>query len=220
MTERPRSADDTDFPELEPGEPEDRAAPTRPATCRLDDSLQQVLTHWEARRSGLQRQRSSPARRRRVALPVLLFAVTCLSTFFAGATSWQPLLALADSGVWGTVGWRQLLIRNWDQGLIYMGCVLAILLTHEMGHFVATLLYRIPASLPFFIPFPVAPIGTMGAVIGMEGQRADRRGIFDIGLAGPLAGLIAAAPILWLGIMRLDFQHADLRQRIRTTVRC
>ncbi len=147
-----------------------------------------------------QHLRSMP--RRRVGLPLFLFVVTCISTFWAGATGWQPMLI--DS----PLDFRRIVLRNWDQGLIYMGCVLAILLTHEMGHFLATLLYRIPASFPMFIPFPITPIGTMGAVIGMDGQRADRKEIFDIGLAGPIAGLVAAIPILWIGIMQLDFDAA------------
>lgn len=140
-----------------------------------------------------------PPLKRRVRLPVILFVITCFSTFWAGVTGWQPLS-------FGGLDFRQLIIRNWDEGLTYMVCVLAILLTHEMGHFIATLLYRIPASLPFFIPLPlIAPIGTMGAVIGMEGQRANRRQIFDIGIAGPLAGLVVAIPILWIGISQLEF---------------
>ena len=85
-----------------------------------------------------------------------------------------------------------------------MGALLAILLTHEMGHFVATLRYHIPASYPIFIPVPVHPVGTLGAVISMEGLRANRREIFDIGIAGPLAGLIVAVPIFWIGIQQLD----------------
>lgn len=137
-------------------------------------------------------------KKRRVTLPIFLFVATCLSTFWAGASLWQPLAP--DP----TADFRQIIIRNWDQGLIYMGCVILILFCHEMGHFVATLIYRIPASLPFFIPLPIAPIGTMGAVIAMEGHRANRRQIFDIGLAGPLAGLVAAVPILWIGISQLD----------------
>jgi Zn-dependent protease len=132
--------------------------------------------------------------RRRVALPVILFAVTCLSTFWAGVTDWQPLAPDA----------RRIAIGNWDQGLIYMACVLAILLTHELGHFFATVWYRVPASLPIFIPFPITPIGTMGAVIGMDARIANRKEIFDIGIAGPLAGLVAAVPILGMGIMQLD----------------
>lgn len=138
------------------------------------------------------------SRRRRIRLPLALFIITCLSTFWAGVTGWQPLSL-------GGLGFRQLILRDWDQGLIYMACVVGILLTHEMGHFIATLIYRIPASLPFFIPLPViTPIGTMGAVIGMEGQRANRKQIFDIGIAGPLAGLVVAAPILWIGVSQLE----------------
>jgi membrane-associated protease RseP (regulator of RpoE activity) len=136
--------------------------------------------------------------RRRVVLPLVLFLVTCLSTFYSGATSWQPL------GYDGALGFRQLVLRNWDQGLIYMACVLAILLTHELGHFFATVMYRVPASLPIFIPFPITPVGTMGAVIAMDGRIANRKEIFDIGIAGPIAGLIAAVPILWVGIHQLN----------------
>lgn len=138
-------------------------------------------------------------RRRRVALPVALFLITCLSTFYAGVTQWQPHVMSQ------TLGFRRATIRNWDDGLLYMTAVIAILLSHEMGHFIATLRYRVPASLPFFIPFPITPIGTMGAVIAMDGQRADRRGIFDIGLAGPIAGLVVAIPVLWYGVLKLDF---------------
>jgi membrane-associated protease RseP (regulator of RpoE activity) len=89
---------------------------------------------------------------------------------------------------------------NWQQGLIYMTAVIGILLTHEMGHFLQTLRYRVHASLPFFIPVPFVFTGTMGAVIGMEGSRADRKQLFDIGISGPWAGLIVALPIIWLGI--------------------
>jgi Zn-dependent protease len=139
---------------------------------------------------------------RRLALPVVLFLVTCLSTFWAGTMHWisfAPQIPQLDYGT--TVRWTVLV--NWRDGLVYMAAMLAILLTHEMGHFVATLWYRIPASLPFFIPF-LPPIGTMGAVIGMAGYRANRRQIFDIGVAGPLAGLAVAIPILFLGVQRLD----------------
>src|SRR5207247_1192153 len=59
------------------------------------------------------------------------------------------------------------------------------------------------------IPMPFTPIGTMGAVIGMDGSRADRRQIFDIGLAGPLAGLLVAIPVIWIGIQRLDLVNVQ-----------
>ncbi|MEZ6114217.1 MAG: site-2 protease family protein [Pirellulaceae bacterium] len=158
-----------------------------------------------------------PVRRRRVKLPVILFVITCLSTFFAGATNWVPfevmdqcvLRGRGPDGSWGLAGFslmpmRRAILLNWQDGLIYSACLLAILFTHEMGHFIATLRYRIPASLPFFLPLPISPIGTLGAVIGMDGMKADRKEVFDIGIAGPLAGLVVAVPLMWIGIQRLD----------------
>ena len=102
---------------------------------------------------------------------------------------------------------------NWQQGLTYMGAVLAILLTHEMGHFLQTVRYHIPASYPLCIPVPFSLIGTMGAVISMDGMRANRKQIFDIGVAGPLAGLAVAVPILYIGVMQLDLSVAPRAAR-------
>ena len=144
---------------------------------------------------------------RNTMLPLLLFIATCLSTFWVGATHWQPLEeAYLDTyaAMWETVR------ANWATGLQYMVAVLAILLTHEMGHFLQTVKHRIPASYPLCIPIPFNAIGTMGAVIGMDGTRADRRQIFDIGIAGPLAGLAVAIPVLWWGITDLDLSRPPL----------
>ena len=155
---------------------------------------------------------------RRVALPAFLFLATCLSTFWTGAVSWKPIVHL--EALYRGIGvftenlpqgspmaalWQALSVAdmNWERGLLYMGAVLGILLTHEMGHFVMALRHRIPASLPYFIPVPVIPFGTMGAVIGMEGSQANRRELFDLGVAGPIAGLAVALPITWIGIWML-----------------
>jgi Zn-dependent protease len=140
--------------------------------------------------------------RRRVTLPLVLFVATCLSTFWVGAADWRP----EHFGSFGEM--EQIIRSNWRQGLAYMGAVLAILLTHEMGHFLQTLRYRIPASYPLCIPVPFSLIGTMGAVISMDGMRANRKQIFDIGIAGPLAGLAIAVPILYIGVERLDLSVA------------
>src|SRR6185436_18996733 len=123
--------------------------------------------------------------------------LTCGSTFIAGATHWNPGRLFDLSSVLIQASARRMILEHWQDGLIYMSCVLAILLTHEMGHFVMTIVHRVRASLPLFIPFPISAIGTMGAVIAMDGSKADRRQIFDIGLAGPLAGLVVAVPIIW-----------------------
>lgn len=147
----------------------------------------------------------SAARPRRKKLPLILFGATCLSTFWVGAVGWLPIFYLEQ---WlqaaDAMPIRRAIIAHWQDGLIYMVCLLAILFTHEMGHFLTTLRYKIPASWPYFIPFPISPVGTMGAVIGMDGRRADRKQMFDIGLAGPLAGLVVAVPVLLMGIARLD----------------
>jgi Zn-dependent protease len=145
-------------------------------------------------------------RPRRVLLPLILFLLTCVSTFFVGATHWMPerFFGFFSSNLFVQAAARLSILEHWRDGLIYMGCVLAILLTHEMGHFVMTIVYRVRATLPLFIPLPISPIGTMGAVIAMDGSKADRKQIFDIGLAGPLAGLVVAIPIVWIGIAQLD----------------
>jgi membrane-associated protease RseP (regulator of RpoE activity) len=153
----------------------------------------------------------APIRPRRIVLPVILFLLTCASAFFAGVTGWIPgnylvLPAAIGNDAYFLLPARRAIIAHWQEGLAYMACVLAILLTHEMGHFVMTLVYRVRASLPYFLPLPISPIGTMGAVIGMDAQQANRKQIFDIGLAGPLAGLAVAIPIMWIGAKRLNIE--------------
>jgi Zn-dependent protease len=158
-----------------------------------------VPAYRELRASDVQ---TPAAAERRLFLPLVLFIATCASTFWVGAADWEPLEGLGNPALM-----RATVEQNWQQGLTYMGAVLAILLTHEMGHFFQTLRHRIPASYPLCIPVPFNPIGTMGAVISMDGSRADRREIFDIGLAGPLAGLAVAVPILWYGVAGLDLSQ-------------
>jgi len=138
---------------------------------------------------------------RRWMMPVILFAATCVSCFWVGVSHWD-LAQPQDS-----IDVRRLIIANWDIGLIYVACTLSILLTHEMGHFLGTVRYRVPASLPYFIPMPLNPIGTLGAVIAMDGKQADRKELFDIGIAGPLAGLVVTVPILIYGVYRLDLSQ-------------
>ena len=86
------------------------------------------------------------------------------------------------------------------QGVAYSIAIMSILLSHEMGHYFMTRRYGIPATLPFFIPFPFSPFGTFGAVIKMKGFITDKRALFDIGVAGPLAGFMVALPFTILGI--------------------
>jgi membrane-associated protease RseP (regulator of RpoE activity) len=125
----------------------------------------------------------------------LLWLATAATTFAAGVVGWQPLVLGVDADLAAQVP------LHWGRGLAYMLAVLAVLGAHEAGHFVAAGIHRIPATLPFFLPVPVMLTGTLGAVIGMEGSRANRRQLFDIAIAGPLAGLVLAVPALVAGMV-------------------
>jgi Zn-dependent protease len=147
-------------------------------------------------------------RGRRVRLPLILFFLTAFSTWLTGAMDFLPIVYLTEAVYIGSfLQVRRAIVSGWDDGLIYMACVMSILLAHEMGHFVYTLIYKVRASLPFFLPFPIALTGTAGAVIAMDGRQANRPQIFDIGIAGPFAGLALIIPIMWIGIAELDFSQ-------------
>jgi membrane-associated protease RseP (regulator of RpoE activity) len=85
-------------------------------------------------------------------------------------------------------------------GVAFAVALMLILTTHELGHFFQAVRYRVPASLPFFIPMPLSPAGTMGAVIGMQAHVGNRRAIYDIGITGPLAGLVPALACSVIGL--------------------
>ena len=94
------------------------------------------------------------------------------------------------------------------QGLIFSGSLLAILASHESGHYLFCRYYGVDATLPFFIPQPPLLIpGTFGAFIRMKSPVPSRRALFDIGLAGPLAGFIVMVPIAFVGVLTLQHQN-------------
>lgn len=84
-------------------------------------------------------------------------------------------------------------------GASYAVTLMTILTFHEAGHYLAARRYRIPASLPYFVPFPFSVFGTMGAVITMPARIPHRRALLDVGAAGPIAGFVIALPALILG---------------------
>jgi Zn-dependent protease len=92
------------------------------------------------------------------------------------------------------------LVGGWQYSLALM----TILACHEAGHFIQAWRYRIPASLPFFIPVPLPPIGTLGAVIAMSSRIANRRALFDIGISGPLAGLVPTLIFCVIGLFNAE----------------
>jgi membrane-associated protease RseP (regulator of RpoE activity) len=127
-------------------------------------------------------------------LPLLLFTVTVFTTLWAGAYQ-------AYSGtIRGPVAFLWEHPDMLPQGIPFAGTLLFILLTHEFGHFILSKIHRVPASLPLFIPGPPHFIGTFGAIIRMRGPILNRRALFDIGVAGPLAGFVVALLALIAGL--------------------
>ena len=88
------------------------------------------------------------------------------------------------------------------KGVPFSAALLFILGTHEFGHYFASRVHKVSATLPFFIPAPPVPpfIGTFGAVIKMKSPITTRRALVDIGAAGPIAGFIAAIPVIVIGL--------------------
>src|SRR6266568_186328 len=94
------------------------------------------------------------------------------------------------------------------KGLIFSGSLLAILTAHESGHYLFCRYYGVDATLPFFIPQPPLLIpGTFGAFIKMKSPVPSRRALFDIGLAGPLAGFILIVPIAFAGVLTAHYMN-------------
>lgn len=92
------------------------------------------------------------------------------------------------------------------EGLFFSVSLLTILTFHEFGHYIACRLYGVKATLPYFIPLPiVSPAGTLGAVIRMQSPMPTRKAIFDIGVAGPLAGFAVIVPIAILGLVTMEY---------------
>jgi membrane-associated protease RseP (regulator of RpoE activity) len=133
----------------------------------------------------------------RVSVNILLFILTVLSVMLVGAQPEGTRPADPLGLLW--FGARSLL-----SGWPYAASLMSILLAHEFGHYLMSRHHRTRATLPYFIPLPLPPLGTMGAAILMQGTPKNKRVLFDIGVTGPLAGLVVAIPILFLGLSMSD----------------
>ena len=184
----------------------------------MSQSLREVPSFIERR----------PYRQRYLARPTtrewfrhsFLFLLTILSTTFAGLMlvskgvageppvpastlgylSYIPLLYLFEvkSIVGEALANREML----GQGLVFSAALLAILTSHEAGHYIACRRYGVDATLPFFIPAPPLMLaGTFGAFIKIKSPLPSRQALFDVGVAGPIAGFVVAVPILIVGLL-------------------
>ena len=127
---------------------------------------------------------------------LILFLLTLFSVVFAG-TMYSYDGPVPDGGLGGQL---LVLVRNLHVGIPFGLSILAILLAHEFGHYLAARYHKSAVTLPYFIPLPISPFGTMGAFIQLKEPPKNRRTLHDIGVAGPLAGLVVAIPILLIGL--------------------
>jgi membrane-associated protease RseP (regulator of RpoE activity) len=128
-------------------------------------------------------------------LNIILFVLTVLSMMLTRAEAPSGVTPDSDGSL------LLLLFQNILSGWPFALSMMGILFAHEMGHYIMCRYYRVPATLPFFIPAPFfSPLGTLGAFIAMRGIPKNKRVLFDVGVAGPLAGLVIAIPVLFIGL--------------------
>ena len=139
---------------------------------------------------------------------LILFLLTVVTTIVAGAEHFASFhIDFGSRAV--DLSTTQFLLN----GLWYSASILAILGAHEFGHYYACRLYRVDASLPYFLPLPLPLTGTLGAFIRIRQPIPGKRELFDIGIAGPIAGFIVAIPVLLVGmsLSRVTALPADTR---------
>lgn len=157
-----------------------------------------------------------PAPRRkfqnRLWLHVLLFLLTLGTTTIAGALDYASFVSaptIPEPAYWWQLPWYFLtVVRSfWDSGMLwrglwYSGTLLGVLGAHEMGHYLLCRRHNVDASLPYFLPMPpfLFLTGTLGAVIRIREPFPTRSVLFDIGVAGPIAGFVVLVPALFYGM--------------------
>lgn len=125
---------------------------------------------------------------------ILLFALTLLSVMFTGAQFAE--IDVGDPFQLSFFGFLSYLLKGWPFAI----GLLAILLAHEFGHYLVGKSRGENVTLPYFIPFPFSAFGTMGAFISMKEIPKNKKHLLDVGIAGPLIGLLVAIPVLFIGL--------------------
>ena len=136
---------------------------------------------------------------------LILFLLTLLSMFIAGT-----IYAYDGPIPTDTIELIRTLVSNLDIGVSFGLSLLAILLAHEFGHYLACRYHKTAVTLPYFIPFPLSPFGTLGAFIRLKEPPKNKRILLDIGIAGPLAGLAVTIPVLLWGLHLSPIQEIPL----------
>jgi membrane-associated protease RseP (regulator of RpoE activity) len=138
---------------------------------------------------------------------LILFALTLFSVMLSGALFASDSLTATNAKDFVLQLWHAL-----PSGIPFAASLLAILGAHEFGHYLAGRYHRTHVTLPYFLPFPLSPFGTLGAFIQLKEPPRNKRILMDIGIAGPLAGLVVAIPVLLLGLSLSTVEPIRLTQ--------
>ncbi len=150
-----------------------------------------------------------PPPRLRWKLPLALYLLTWGSTFFVAAANSGFAEVDAEALATASQVFAALPGALWlgtGDGLLYAAALMTILTAHELGHYFQARRNGVPASLPHFIPVPLPPFGTMGAIIAMRSHVASTRALFDLAISGPLAGLLPALVACYVGLRLSTFE--------------
>lgn len=139
---------------------------------------------------------------------VFLFILTIFSVLLAGA-SYNGFDGPIPESAWGQL---LLVIQHIWSGWPFAVSLLAILSAHEFGHYFAGKAHGAAVTLPYFIPFPFSLLGTLGAFIQLKSLPRNKRGLFDLAIAGPLAGLAVAVPVLIIGLATSTLGPVQVQQ--------
>ncbi len=185
-----------------------------PGTVRLeevDGRLYATIRTYAGRRPS-----------RNLWLHATLLLLTSLTVLAAGgnlavgiwghATTVWPFEGVVEAVAWAADGQGEAFVQGrlpdylelLRAGIPYAAALLFVLLAHEMGHYLVSRRHGVDATLPYLLPAPVL-FGTFGAVIRMRSPIVHRRALFDIGVAGPIAGLVASVIVCVIGLARSEF---------------
>ena len=186
----------------------------------MSESIQAIPPFVDAPAPSVRHQRQARPTAREWSKHIGLFLLTAITTTIAGIVILSPELAVEIAPPATLLDYvayvpeyyvaltgafiHQALIQPslLAQGATFAASLLAMLLAHESGHYIACRHYGVDATLPFFIPAPPLFLaGTFGALIKIKSPIPSRRALFDIGVAGPLAGFVVAVPIAIIGLL-------------------
>jgi membrane-associated protease RseP (regulator of RpoE activity) len=133
-----------------------------------------------------------------------------VSMAYSGGVYWDPAHPLSPNAPFHLPTSVPDFLDHVTAGWVFAAWLFAILAAHEMGHYIACRIYRVHATWPYFLPAPIFMFGTFGAVIRIHARIRDRRTLFDVAIAGPIAGFVVALAALAVGLSTAETVPAEI----------